>query len=170
MPKTVKTANGKKTRKKKDPSKPKGKRSAFVFFSSAVHAQVKAENPGFGFGEVVREIARQWKLVKDTPAAAPYRKKAEEDAVRYNSEKATWKPAPAKAEADHDDELSNETVSGGEAKTPASLCSQRKPLTEEQLADRQIQLLLDSGFTIWRVKAHAKGASETAMNLVFHHA
>ena len=46
--------------KRKDPGSPKQNASAYLLFSNAAHAKLRAANPGLTFGEVVRAIAQQW--------------------------------------------------------------------------------------------------------------
>jgi hypothetical protein len=44
---------GKKVKKKKDPNAPKRGQSNYMFYSSAIRSQVKAENPDASFGQMV---------------------------------------------------------------------------------------------------------------------
>jgi hypothetical protein len=49
-------------------SRPK-KTSAFILFSINRRAAIKAENPDFSFGEIGREIGKQWKELKEAEKA-----------------------------------------------------------------------------------------------------
>jgi hypothetical protein len=131
--KTSKTMKKKKTKKKEDSTKPKGKCSAYMFFSKEVRKVVKNEHPDFDFGEVAKEVARRWKLVKDTPSAATYRKKAKADAERHMREMASWTPPPESetsesetSESESEDDDEDEEMSDAECSEDDSVSKKKK--------------------------------------------
>ena len=107
MPKITKTTKTEKAtmqkkkrkkKKKKDPTKPKGKTSAFIYFSNEMRPIVKSKHPDLSFSDMAKELGSRWKLIKDTPNAETYKKKAKADAARHKREMAAWKSASAEDE------------------------------------------------------------------------
>jgi len=78
---------GKKSRKKKDPSKPKRSMSAYMNFAKAMRPVIKQEQPEMAFAELTRAVATKWRETTDSERA-PYMAMAEQDKQRYESEKA----------------------------------------------------------------------------------
>uniref|UniRef100_A0A6C0BM28 HMG box domain-containing protein n=1 Tax=viral metagenome TaxID=1070528 RepID=A0A6C0BM28_9ZZZZ len=78
---------GKKTRKKKDPSKPKRSMSAYMYFANAIRPVIKEEQPELTFVELTRAVAAKWGSVSDEEKA-PYIAMAAKDKERYQAEKA----------------------------------------------------------------------------------
>ena len=87
-----KTTDGKAAKKVKDPNKPKGKLSAFMYFSADQRITLKTEQPDLKFTEIGKEIGKRWKEVDDDDKA-PYVEKAEKDALRHEREMADYVPA-----------------------------------------------------------------------------
>lgn len=79
-------ARKKQSRKKRDPNAPKKALSAYIFFSSAKRAEVKAANPELkGVGDVAKRLGEMWKTLSDTDKE-PYIKLAVADRERYKRE------------------------------------------------------------------------------------
>lgn len=83
-------ATAKKTRKKKDPNAPAAVSSAYAFFFKDTQANIKAHNPGAKFGEVSKIVASLWEGLEESKKAE-YRKKNEEDKLRFEREMAEYK-------------------------------------------------------------------------------
>ena len=76
-------------KKEKDPNKPKGAKSAYLFFSLSERPKVKAAEPELSFGETAKRVGETWKGLSDA-AKAPYVAKAEADARRHAREMASY--------------------------------------------------------------------------------
>ena len=87
-------AAAKKTKKEKKAG-PKRASSAFILFSNAKRAQVKADNPEFKVTDVAREMGVLWKSATDEEKA-PFVKEAEADKIRYQEEKAAFEAGQQK--------------------------------------------------------------------------
>eukprot|EP00730_Choanoeca_flexa_P018873 TRINITY_DN9201_c0_g1_i2.p1 TRINITY_DN9201_c0_g1~~TRINITY_DN9201_c0_g1_i2.p1 ORF type:complete len:211 (+),score=81.21 TRINITY_DN9201_c0_g1_i2:47-679(+) len=81
-----------KRRKKKDPAKPKGAKSAYMFFSSAVRPELQQQNPEKSMTELAKVIGAKWSELT-TEAKEPYAKMAAEDKIRYQKEMEDYVPA-----------------------------------------------------------------------------
>jgi len=79
-------------RAKKDKDAPKKPLSGYLFFSTEVRGKIKDANPDFGFGDITKEISRQWKTLSATQRK-PFDDKAEADKARYEKEKSAYKVA-----------------------------------------------------------------------------
>ncbi|KAM0747747.1 hypothetical protein T439DRAFT_328412 [Meredithblackwellia eburnea MCA 4105] len=92
MPKETK-ARGAKAEKaakpKKDPNAPKRPLSAYMFFSQENRNAIKDENPNASFGDVGKLLGAKWKDMSDAEKK-PYNTSAENDKIRYESEKAKY--------------------------------------------------------------------------------
>ena len=71
---------------KKDPNKPKGALSAFMYFSSATRPWIKEKSPDMPFGDVAKEVGRLWKELGDDDKA-PFVKLAAADKIRWKEAK-----------------------------------------------------------------------------------
>ncbi|MEO1513322.1 MAG: HMG-box domain-containing protein, partial [Planctomycetota bacterium] len=87
--KKKKAASGEKRKgkKKKDPAAPKGKVSAFLYFSKEKRAEVKAALPDAKPTDVSRELGKRWRDLGDSEKE-PYAELASQDAERYDREMA----------------------------------------------------------------------------------
>ncbi|KAK9811520.1 hypothetical protein WJX72_005220 [[Myrmecia] bisecta] len=81
-------------RKKKDKNAPKKGLSAFMFFSSGMREQVKAENPGIAFGEIGKVMGEKWKQVSPEERAK-YEQMAANDKERYARDMEAYKEKQA---------------------------------------------------------------------------
>ncbi|KAI9032465.1 high mobility group box domain-containing protein [Hyaloraphidium curvatum] len=104
-PKEKKEKAGGKKKADKDPNAPKKPASAYMLFSSAKRAEVKAENPDAGFGEIGKLLGAAWKDVSDAEKKK-YEALAKEAKEQYEKDLAEYKKSGGgKAEkADDDDE------------------------------------------------------------------
>ena len=89
-PSTKKPAAKKPTAKKakKDPNKPKGASSAYIFYSSAMRPKLKKD--GDSIGDVAKKIGVEWGKLSDKEKA-PYQKLADADKVRAQKALAKYK-------------------------------------------------------------------------------
>ncbi len=95
--------NAKRTRRRKDPSAPKGPKNAYMRYADTVRAQLMeaaraelAEGEKIKMADIAKQIGAQW---KELPAdqKAPFEQAFEEDKARYAVEKAEWDAKPALA-------------------------------------------------------------------------
>ena len=75
-----------KTKAKKDPSKPKRARNAYIYFGMKIRAKVKDDNPDMNSKEITKELGRLWKECDDK---SEYVEQAEQDKVRFEEEMKT---------------------------------------------------------------------------------
>ena len=78
------------TRKKKDPNAPASVSSAYAFFFKDTQASVKSQNPNAKFGEVSKIVAQMWEAMGDEDKSI-YKKRNEQDKVRYEREMTEYK-------------------------------------------------------------------------------
>ena len=72
--------------------KPKGAKTAYIFFCDEKRGQVKAANPEAKFGEISKLIAEAWKAL-DEEARKPYVEKAKVAKQRYEDEMRIYRTA-----------------------------------------------------------------------------
>lgn len=75
-------------RKKKDPNAPKRPLSAFFLFCNEERPKVRKENPGWGIGDVAKEMAKRWEACTNRTKFDALNVKAKE---RYEKEMAAYK-------------------------------------------------------------------------------
>ena len=80
----------KKTKEKKPKDAPKNVKSGYMFYCAEIRSVVKEENPEMKPKEIMSEMGRRWKEIKDTDEAKKYLKLAEEDKERYAAEKRAY--------------------------------------------------------------------------------
>ena len=78
------------TRRKKDPNAPASVSSAYAFFFKDTQASVKTQNPSAKFGEVSKIVAQMWEAMGDEDKSI-YKKRNEQDKVRYEREMTEYK-------------------------------------------------------------------------------
>eukprot|EP00527_Entomoneis_sp_CCMP2396_P003224 CAMPEP_0198142670 /NCGR_PEP_ID=MMETSP1443-20131203/5402_1 /TAXON_ID=186043 /ORGANISM="Entomoneis sp., Strain CCMP2396" /LENGTH=196 /DNA_ID=CAMNT_0043805739 /DNA_START=46 /DNA_END=636 /DNA_ORIENTATION=+ len=81
----------KRTKKWKDPNKPKRAMSSFFLYSQGNRTRVKEENPEASFGEVARILAHQFKALNEKDKKK-WDKKNEIDKARYQEEMKDYVP------------------------------------------------------------------------------
>jgi hypothetical protein len=90
LSKTTRIKKGRKT-SDKDPNSPKGRKSAYIYFCSAMRAQVKEELGEEGKSLIMTELGKRWKELKEddyrAEELAEYTKMAADDKARYEVEK-----------------------------------------------------------------------------------
>mmetsp|Transcript_11268 Transcript_11268/g.14700 ORF Transcript_11268/g.14700 Transcript_11268/m.14700 type:complete len:736 (+) Transcript_11268:97-2304(+) len=87
--------NEPKTKKEKDPSKPKPARSAYAYFYAAMREQNKFEGTP---QEVTKKIGAAWKEIEDSEKEK-YEAKAVEDKKRHKAEMKSWEAKGGKTDA-----------------------------------------------------------------------
>ena len=87
---TIHSLPKKKSKKPRDPSKPKRGKNGFMFFSVATRPKVKAENPDMKSTDVVKELGLLW---KDLPEAQkePFLQQALLEKQAYDRAITAWK-------------------------------------------------------------------------------
>jgi len=93
---------GKKTRAKKDPDAPKSPRTAFMYFSQENRDDVKKDNPDISFGDIGKELGKQWRKLKAADKKK-YEKMAEKDKQRYEKEKGKYEAKKSDKEESESD-------------------------------------------------------------------
>jgi len=85
----------------KDLYRPKGRRTAFIFFSKHCRDEHKRKFPmhSIGIAEISRRCGEIWKTMTDREKA-PYYEMAEEDKERYETEMLDWRPGQMYQSAD----------------------------------------------------------------------
>jgi len=86
VPSEVVEKEEKKEKFKKAKDAPKNARSAYIFYSQNARALIKEENPEMNGKEIMTEMGRRWKEIKDTNEAEKYHEMATADKERYESE------------------------------------------------------------------------------------
>ena len=106
LAKTTPAKKGRKT-SDKDTNSPKGRKSAYIYFCSAMRAQVKEELGEEGKSLIMTELGKRWKELKEdeqrSDELAEYTKMAEDDKARYQDEKENTsdeKTSPKKSKID----------------------------------------------------------------------
>lgn len=84
------TKKEKSKREKKPKDAPKNAKSGYMFYCAEIRAVVKEENPDMKPQEIMSEMGRRWKEIKDTEEAKKYLQLAEEDKERYAAEKKAY--------------------------------------------------------------------------------
>jgi len=100
------TSDGEKTqgKKKKDPAAPKGKVSAFLYFSKEKRAEVKAALPSdVKPTDVSRELGKRWRDLGDAEKE-PYTELASQDAARYDRDMADYRRRELPFDDDDDEQ------------------------------------------------------------------
>ena len=105
----------------KDPNAPKRGMSAFMFFSNAMRSKIKADNPEMAFGDIAKEIGKQFKALS-AEEKKEWEEKAATDKARYQAEMADYS-AP---EADSDDSGAG---GGGKKKAVKDPNAPKKPMS-----------------------------------------
>ena len=75
--------------KKKDPNAPKGRSSAYNYYSSAKRSDVKAANPEAQHAEIIKILSAQFKALSDEERA-PWDAMAAADKERFDKETAIY--------------------------------------------------------------------------------
>jgi len=95
-------------KKKRDPNMPKGKKSAYLFYQSAVRKDVKAEfadeDGKADASEVRKEIAKRWKALSKEDKVE-YEENALDDKERYEHEMKAYEAKKAKKSEDDEPEV-----------------------------------------------------------------
>ena len=71
------------------PLRPKGAKSAYIFFSSEMRHKLKED--GDSIADLARKIGDAWGKLSEKDKA-PYQKKADADKARYEKEMENYKP------------------------------------------------------------------------------
>jgi hypothetical protein len=95
-------ASGKKN-PTKDPNAPKRATTSFFFFSNAMRAKVKAENPSITFGELGKKIGQMFKALSPKEKSK-YEEMAKQDKVRAKKEMSAYKGEKPSQDSDDDDD------------------------------------------------------------------
>ncbi|ESN94090.1 hypothetical protein HELRODRAFT_87827 [Helobdella robusta] len=71
---------GGKRKKTKDPNAPKRSLSGFFFFCNEERSKVKAQFPGYGVGDIAKELGKRWEVC---PNKQKFEAMAAKDKLRY---------------------------------------------------------------------------------------
>jgi hypothetical protein len=78
-------------KRKKDPSAPKGAKSAYICFCEKERANISRDNPNLAATEIMTELGKRWKALSDKEKK-PYEKQAETDRARFNEAMKNYEP------------------------------------------------------------------------------
>ena len=100
---------GKKKRPKKDPNAPKRGLTAFMYFSNDRRPKIKANNPELSFGDLARQVGKEYKLLTAEEKVV-YDGQAAKDKMRYKDQMAIYnnKAAAIKAKVEDSDDDSDD--------------------------------------------------------------
>ena len=87
-----------KPRAKKVKNAPKNASGPYIFFCKEERENVKKEMPDLTAKEIMTELGKRWKEIKDTDEVEKYKKMAEEDKVRYTEEMKNYIPSDEEEE------------------------------------------------------------------------
>lgn len=108
-------------RKKRDPKKPKGPLTPYMFFGKVMRPQLAEESKGATFAELGKKLGELWGAL---PAAekAPYEQKAKADKIRFKTEMESYvEPEDSGDEADQEgDKKKKRKKDPNEPKRPLS--------------------------------------------------
>eukprot|EP00053_Salpingoeca_punica_P008914 m.79620 g.79620 ORF g.79620 m.79620 type:complete len:218 (+) comp14802_c0_seq2:2085-2738(+) len=135
-PGAVKSLKKKRSRRKRDPSKPTGPMSAYLFFSQALRAKLKEQDPKLSMAEMTRRIGEKWRVL-DEDGRRPFQELAEKDRLRYKREMLSY--SPPEDEFGHKRKRKKDP---NEPKKPMSayLCYSQKRRPEMKLAEPHLRL------------------------------
>ena len=94
-----------KKRAKKAKNSPKNASGPYIFFCKEERAKIKEEMPELAAKEIMAELGKRWKEIKDTDAVEKYKKMAEEDKERFADEMKNYVPS----EDDENEEKTKKT-------------------------------------------------------------
>merc|ERR1719174_2033929 len=87
------TVKKKRKKRKRDPNKPKGAKSAYLFFCNSVRARVSEANKDKKMTELSGIMAKEWKELGDEEKQK-FQAMATEDKARYKEEMKSYVPPP----------------------------------------------------------------------------
>jgi hypothetical protein len=124
------TKKGRKT-SDKDTNSPKGRKSAYIYFCSAMRAQVKEELGEEGKSLIMTELGKRWKELKEdddrAEELAEYTKMAADDKARYEKEYKTAEQVEEKSKKKVEEDIDTD-----DEKKPASKKKQVKKTDNEK--------------------------------------
>lgn len=103
----------KKGKAKKDPNAPKRALTAYMYFSKAMRAKIKEENPEFSFGDMGKEIGKRYRELSSEEMAV-YVAKAAEDKLRYKNAMANYNSKEASKTGGDDSDGDNDSDSASD--------------------------------------------------------
>jgi hypothetical protein len=80
----------KRVKRVKDPNAPKKAMTAFILFGNEERPKLKAKRPELTFGEIGKELGKQWKALTEE-SKLKYKAMAEKEKQRYEKEMQTYK-------------------------------------------------------------------------------
>ena len=97
----------KKTKKTKDKNAPNGAKSAYILFCSDERPQVKEDMPNIDSKEVLAELGKRWKALKDNDEDRynEFQVMAEKDKVRFKNEMKNY--VPVESDTEDEDKVKN---------------------------------------------------------------
>lgn len=99
MPKSSNTQPERKTRRKKDPNRPKHTISAYCFFMQQRRPQLTAQHPDWEFGKFGKVLGKEWAAMSDAKKK-PFLRLSVADAQRFKTEMENYVPNPKYAKKD----------------------------------------------------------------------
>ena len=130
---------GKSKKQKKPKDAPKNAKSGYMFYCAEIRAVIKEENPDMKPKEIMSEMGRRWKEVKDTEEAKKYLKMAEEDKERYAAEKKVYQKTEVEKEVKEKKVEEVEEVEDEEDERVEMIKEIMESFGEEQVTIRKIK-------------------------------
>jgi len=134
------------SKKKRDPKAPTGRLTAYMLFCRDHRVSVTKENPNITFGDIGKELGRQWKESEPT-IKEKYENLAQQDKLRYEKEMEIYQHNKgtnySSDEETHESPKSNKKKKKKKdpnAPKPAKsayviFCQEARPLLREQFPD-----------------------------------
>ena len=163
----IKSLENKSFKKKpKDKSAPKKNLSTWILYSKVERSKVKIEFPNMPPKEVMSELARRWKIVKeDEDVMGEFKILAEEDKKRYDEEKKNYVPKDIENSEKDVNVKKKKTKVAGQPKNPRSgwlfFCEEeRKNIKNEEDAPKGKDILPEIA-SRWKVLKEKGGKKYT---------
>ena len=151
--KVMKILTGPKPRQKKDPNKPKGAKSSFIFFCGEVRDKVKADYPDEKAPDIGRRCGEMWRSLTDAKKKK-YITLAKKDRERFNREMKDYTP-PEPTETQSGTTTKNKkNKKNKNVKGPRSsyilFCDKVRPTVKEENPDMKFAEVSGELGKLWR--------------------
>jgi len=134
VPGEVEESKEKKTRKKKDKNAPKGSKSAYIIFCTEERPQVKEDIPNISAKEVLAELGKRWKALKDEDKIK-YQEMADEDKVRFKAEMENYVPGEVEDTKEKTRKKKDKNAPKGARSAYILFCSDERAQVKEDIPD-----------------------------------
>ena len=133
VPGEVEETKDKKIRKK-DKNAPKGAKSAYIIFCTEERPQVKEDIPDISAKEVLTELGKRWKALKDEDKIK-YQEMADEDKVRFKAEMENYVPGEVEDIKEKTRKKKDKNAPKGARSAYILFCSDERSQVKEDIPD-----------------------------------